>query len=46
MEETMSELKDPFTRYKYLLFQVFLFILFVAWLIKMLIHELSSLFWH
>ena len=42
----MPELKDPFTRYKYLLFQVFLFILFVAWLIKMLVNELSSLMRH
>jgi flagellar biogenesis protein FliO len=35
----MSEMKDPFTRIKYLLFQIFLLILFVVWLIRMLRHE-------
>jgi flagellar biogenesis protein FliO len=37
----MAELKDPFTRIKYLLFQIFLLIVFVAWLVRMLRHELG-----
>jgi flagellar biogenesis protein FliO len=37
----MAEMKDPFTRVKYLLFQIFLFIIFVAWLIRALRHELG-----
>jgi flagellar biogenesis protein FliO len=37
----MAKLKDPFTHIKYLLFQIFLLILFVAWLIRALRHELG-----
>ena len=37
----MAELKDPFTRLKYLLFQIFLLILFVMWLVRILMKELD-----
>lgn len=37
----MTEQKDPFTRIKYFLFQIFLLILFIAWIIRALRHELG-----
>lgn len=33
--------QDPFTRIKYLLFQIFLLILFVAWLVRIIRGELG-----